>query len=576
MATSLPDLVTLTVRIAGEELGQDYEVIGLSVRKEVNRIPSARIVLLDGNVASRDFPRINEPKFRPFSEIELDAGYHSQESTIFKGLIVRNRISAKSQGRSQLVIDCKDAAIQLTAGAGNACFYEKTDDAVIAELFKAASIDCSVDATDVVHDTLVQFNVTPWDFALVRAEANGLIVLANDGQVDVVKPDADAQPKATFVFGLNLLELDMQYEPTLNKKTASATWDPSTQSVLTTPDLDNDDGLFGETQLHHGSIPETELQAWADAAFSRDKLAEFRGCVQVQGDSTVLPGDVIELEGLGEEFSSKFFVSAVSHRVERGEWLTDLQVGLAREWFYERIGSSSKLANGLTPFASGLHVGVVTEVEAEPDNGVRVRVKLPLIDEEGEGIWARVARLDAGAERGIVFHPELNDEVVVSFANNDPRAPIILGMLHSGSAAPPFEVAEGNSEKGIVTREGLQIVFNDDAKKLKLSTPTGNSIELDEESKSIKLFDQNENTIELTDNGVTLRDKSGNTIQMSSNGISLESAKDLVLKATGNVQMEGINVEAAANGQFKAAGNAGAELTSSGIAVLKGSLVKIN
>ena len=63
---------------------------------------------------------------------------------------------------------------------------------------------------------------------------------------------------------------------------------------------------------------------------------------------------------------------------------------------------------------------------------------------------------------------------------------------------------------------------------------------------------------------------------INSDGISMESAGDIAIKATGDVNIEGTNVNIAATAEFKADGGAGAEVTTSAIAVLKGSLVQIN
>jgi len=63
---------------------------------------------------------------------------------------------------------------------------------------------------------------------------------------------------------------------------------------------------------------------------------------------------------------------------------------------------------------------------------------------------------------------------------------------------------------------------------------------------------------------------------MDSSGICIESAGDIALKASGDVNIEGTNVAITANAEFKAEGSAGAEVSTSAIAVLKGSLVQIN
>ena len=44
-------------------------------------------------------------------------------------------------------------------------------------------------------------------------------------------------------------------------------------------------------------------------------------------------------------------------------------------------------------------------------------------------IWARMIFEDAGNNRGKIFWPEKDDEVIIGFLNSDPRNPIVLGSL---------------------------------------------------------------------------------------------------------------------------------------------------
>ena len=56
----------------------------------------------------------------------------------------------------------------------------------------------------------------------------------------------------------------------------------------------------------------------------------------------------------------------------------------------------------------------------------------------------------------------------------------------------------------------------------------------------------------------------------------MESAGNIEIKASGDVNIEGTNVNLTASASFKAEGSAGAEVSSGATAVLKGSLVQIN
>ena len=58
--------------------------------------------------------------------------------------------------------------------------------------------------------------------------------------------------------------------------------------------------------------------------------------------------------------------------------------------------------------------------------------------------------------------------------------------------------------------------------------------------------------------------------------MTLESSADINIKAIGDVNIEGTNVNLTANAQFKAEGSGGAELSTGATAIIRGSLVQIN
>jgi hypothetical protein len=63
---------------------------------------------------------------------------------------------------------------------------------------------------------------------------------------------------------------------------------------------------------------------------------------------------------------------------------------------------------------------------------------------------------------------------------------------------------------------------------------------------------------------------------MNEDGIKIESIKDIVMKATNDINAEGVNIGIKGSAQTKVEGSAGAEVSSGGTTNVKGSLVKIN
>ena len=52
------------------------------------------------------------------------------------------------------------------------------------------------------------------------------------------------------------------------------------------------------------------------------------GSVTFQGNSTPVPGDVINIEGVFTEFGGLALVSSVTHEISDGNWLTTAELGM--------------------------------------------------------------------------------------------------------------------------------------------------------------------------------------------------------------------------------------------------------
>ena len=574
--TSKPaDKPTFTIKIEDKELSREFHILSIVINKNINKIASAKLLILDGDASEEDFKASNESYFVPGNKIEIFAGYHSDEKSLYKGIIIKQAIKIRSTGPSIFSIECKHEAVKLTVGRKSKYFYDSYDSDVFEEIIGAASVSTDVEKTKVKHKELVQFRSTDWDYILTRAEANGVFVFTNNEKIEIAKPELSSKPAITLLYGATMLEFDGEIDSRNQlSKIKGKTWDPSTQELIegegSDPGVTETGNLKGsdladvlglkEYELNHsGVVAEDELQAWTDSELLRSRLSKVRGRVKCQGMSEVNPGDIVELKGVGDRFNGKVYVSGLRHEIGGGNWTTDIQFGIDPESFYSRNRVSELSASELIPSVSGLQIGVATQLQDDPDGEDRVLVKMPLIDNNEEGIWARVATTDAGENRGTFFRPEIGDEVLLGFINDDPRDAVILGMLNSSSKPAPLAAEDDNKQKGYVSREGMKFIFDDDKVSVTIETPNGNTVILSDDEGAIKMEDEN-----------------GNKITMDSAGITMESAKDINIKASGDVKVEGTNVSQSANAQFKAEGSAGAELSTGATAIVKGSIVQIN
>lgn len=178
----------------------------------------------------------------------------------------------------------------------------------------------------------------------------------------------------------------------------------------------------------------------------------------------------------------------------------------------------------------GVAIGIVTN-NSDPEKRGRVKVNLPWRGENDESYWARIASPMAGNERGIVFYPEVGDEVLVAFDRGDITFPYVIGALWNGQDKPPETNADGkNNIRKIRSRSGHELIFNDDDKnkqeKIEIHTKGGHRIILDDSSGKEK---------------IEIVDKSGNNkiiIDSVQKSIAMESEMKLIIKAN-MVEIEG-------------------------------------
>jgi Rhs element Vgr protein len=539
-------VVTITILSEGQKMDPAYELLSVDITKEVNRVPTAQVIVLDGDAAKQDFPISNTRFFEPGKQIEIKLRYEGegQDVTVFKGVVMRHGIEASALD-SLLTVELKDAAVKLTLSRKSVVYRDQADSDVISKIISGSGLrKGQFPATQPKHPEIVQYYCTDWDFIRSRAETLGLLVVVDDGAISLREIKLSGQPKYTFTYGISeiynfAMEADAGHQ---YAAVNSLGWDMKNQKTRTSKakafslsqgNLKGDSiakavGFAPYTQTSPVPLEPQELQAWADAAMVRSRMSLIRGRVSVAGVADLKPMDVVNIAGMGDRFNGRALVSGVRHRVDHHGWQTDVQLGLSAEAFSQQTDIIEAPAAGLLPAVTGLQVGIIDAFADDPAKEFRVKVRLPGIEGKESSVWARLAFPDAGKNRGYFFQPETGDEVVVGFFNNDPRQAVVLGALYGSKNAPKdFKLTKDNFEKGIVTKKGVAIKFVDkDKASVFIETPKKNKILLDDDAEKVEVVDQH-----------------GNKITMSKDGIVIKSAKDVKIDASGNVEIKGTKVD---------------------------------
>lgn len=612
-------VVNLEVSVNGSKIPDAMMVLETEVVKEINKIPYAKVVIFDGSSRDQTFAHSEESMFEPGGEIEIKVAHDPTATmeTIYKGLITEHGIKLYTNGTSCLTLTCRDEALALTVGRKNMIFYDQKDSDIISAIISESGIKGSADveATKTTHKKLIQYYSTNWDFIQARADANSLVTIINDGEISIKKPTISEKTGISVTYGVDLMDMDLKMDASFQYEEVQANfWDHTAQAIENTAGAkpsankqgDVDSGklssVLKQKELVHTTAPVTKdfIQSWADSIYQRGHLSRIRGKVRFVGSEKIEVGKTLELAAIGKRFNGDGYISKVRHTIKEGQWITEAHLGLPQRTHMERYPLATPLgAGGSLPAIGGLQHGVVIQIHEDPDGEYRVLVNIPIIDNlEGEGVWARMAHVYATEDCGFVIYPEVGDEVLLGFLDNDPTYPVILGSLYSSkrkiTTAETHDPADPNHMKAISFNKGkLRMEFVDEPGKniYKLITEDEMMIEVNDDADTITIDDPvNKNNILLDSAGITVTVDKDLTVNVKGDikvtakkGIAMEATNDMTGKAMNikfeaktNFEAKGTAAFKAEGAQFEVKGSGMGTVDGGGMLTVKGGMVMIN
>jgi phage baseplate assembly protein gpV len=264
-----------------------------------------------------------------------------------------------------------------------------------------------------------------------------------------------------------------------------------------------------------------------------------------RGEPTLGAGVEVELKGIGKRFSGRYRITRAVHHYDYSGYLTQFEIS-----GYRANTLGQLLGTGGASTGYGIVVGIVTNIN-DTDGLARVKVKLPTISDKLESNWARLVSPMAGPGRGFEFIPEVNDEVLVAFENDDINKPYILGSLWNGKDKPPeasnkIVASNGKVQKRIIhSRSGHRITIDDSDGKEKIS-----------------IIDK----VMIKGTDIMMEAKSG--AKLKGANVDLDASAKAKIKG-------GAGVDVKASGQMSIE-SAATTVKGSGMLTLQGGIVKIN
>ncbi|HEY2044571.1 MAG TPA: phage baseplate assembly protein V [Jatrophihabitans sp.] len=516
-----------------------------------------------------------------------------ERSALMSGTVTGVSLQQSVNEQPELVVVVHDAAFKLARGTRVTTYLNATYSDIISQLAQAAGLTPDVISTSGVNEYLLQAGT---DLAFLNSimERIGYVWWLEDDKRLTVKPAGASTATVDMKLGDELTEFNVRASGLRPTEVRVSGWDRDHQQNILGSHATSQSGKAPAFASKYATATTAIGTAPASAAdWSPADASEASVIAQAQSDewsaaavvargtclinSKLKPAVTIKVSQAGPA-SGEYLISEVEHVYGSSGFYTRFTAGPLR---------SSGLVDTLGPgqpdpgFAMpGLVIATITNVN-DPDAAGRAKVTYAGIDGQIESPWARIVTLGAGAQRGVLFQPEVGDEVLVAFERGDTRRPVVLGGLFSQKNTLPTTGVEQDKVKyrRLTSRLGHIVELADgvdDGTKhilLKLGTAE-HRLRLGSDRFDIELAAGKPLTIKAGSAKFDINSSGDVTIE--GNNVTIKATQALKLEGTSEATLKGTAKAAVQGMQVEVKGDATTSVEASGQLSLKGGMVAIN
>lgn len=296
-------------------------------------LPSMFTVELAAGDAEDETAWIDGTTFPIGAAVEIRLGYGEALQAVLAAEVTGLEPAFTRGGRPLLTVRGHDRRHRLLRGRKTRSFVQQKDSDIAATIASEAGLTAQTEDSQVVHDYVLQANLTDMELLQERARRIQYEVVV-EAEALYFRPVQNAQGEVvTLTFGDDLLE----FYPRLStmgqlSELELRGWSPKDKKEIVAKATGGDEvstmggadsgaalseSAFGTASVLLSDVPvfsQAEADQLARGCFNRAVLELIAGDGVCSGRTDLRPGQVIKIDGIGARFSGQYYVTATSHR----------------------------------------------------------------------------------------------------------------------------------------------------------------------------------------------------------------------------------------------------------------------
>jgi phage protein D len=346
------------VKLQDRALAKDVvrDILSVTYKDNIAEIDSFEISINNWDAATRRFKYADEQLFDPGKKIELWMGYYGQDRLrlMMKGEITSLRPTFPAAGQPTLAISGLNLLHRLRTKQESHAYEKLTDSKIAEQIGKRLNVRVrTAPRQEETYEYLFQDNQYDIIFLIERARRVGYDLFVEERgdngrseESSLYFGPSDDIRRVTYKlsYGRSLIE----FQPTLTTanqvgEVVVRGWDPvhkkkieytAKRSELSTRGVGQRGGQstieqsFNQRQEIVATRPiRTEKEAKTLAVETLERIAKdmVKGTGATVGLPDLRAGGVVEIDGLGDRFSGRYFLTATTHAIADGGYTTQFE-----------------------------------------------------------------------------------------------------------------------------------------------------------------------------------------------------------------------------------------------------------